>query len=400
LILTVENMKSINKIIGMLGLALTIASCQKKDEYKKFTEGGEIVYPAKIDSLRILSGNGRVKVSGALNADPKVVRFRVFWNSKLDSVDVQVNRTGGVDSVNYIIGNLQEGPMSFEVRTYDSEGHVSVPMNAVGNIYGERYRSALNNRAILSTEFNTQGEAKLKFQDITIESGTVGMQIRYKHKDNTTHDTVIVAQLKDQVVTLPKFNGNPITYRVINKPDPTSIDKFYSNYETLSLKGEVSSIYLKNYAQPMNRSAYDNNRWGTLSDWTTNAAMKNHTGGVGGYASDDGGVINVETGWNDALRITNGKIYQTVTLPAGKYAFESLLADNNDNGDPNAYIVATAGNEISNIENLSSAIGSTRVKNNRFEFVLSQTTTVSLGLVLTFEDYKYMKIRSLRLFIL
>jgi hypothetical protein len=393
-------MKNINKVIGILGLALVMAACQKKDDYKKFTEGGEVVYPAKIDSLKIYSGNLRVKVSGALNADPRVVKFRVFWNSKMDSIEVPVTRSGGVDSVNYILSGLEEGPINFEIRTYDAQGHISVPMNVVGNVYGERYRSSLNNRGILSTEFNPQGEAKLKFQDLNTGSSTIGMQIRYKHKDNTTHDTVIVAQAKDQVVTLPKFNGNPIQYRIIDRPDRSSIDKFYSNYETLSLKAEISLVYLKNYAVPMNRSAYDNSRWGTLSDWTTNAAMKNHPGGVGGYASDDGGVVNVETGWGGASTITNGKIYQTITLPAGKYAFENDLSDNNFDGDPEAYTVATVGNEISNIENLSSALGSTRVKNKRFEFTLTQTTTLSIGLVVTFPEYRYMKIKYFKLFLL
>lgn len=391
-------MKNINKTIGILGLALTFIACQKQDDYKEFTKNGEVVYPAKIDSLRILSGNGRIQVSGALNPDPKVVGFRVFWNSKLDSADVPIKRTGGVDSVNYIISNLEEGPLSFEVRTYDSEGHISVPMNVVGNVYGERYRSALNNRAILSTEFNTQGEAKLKFQDISAASGTVGMQIRYKHLDNTTHDTVIVAQLKDQVVTLPKFKSNPIEYRIINKPDASSIDKFYSNYETFSLKGEVSFIYLKNNIVPFRRSAYDNNRWGDLADWVTNNAMKNHNG-MGGYASDNDGIINIEAGWGSAA-ITNGKIYQTVTLPPGRYSFTSELSDNNYDGNPPAYIVAAAGTGIPDVEQLGTALGSTAVRNNRFEFELKQTTVVSLGMVLSFNTDHYMKIRSLRLYAL
>lgn len=382
----------------MLGLALIFAACQKQDDYKKFTENGEIVYPAKIDSLRILSGNGRVKVSGALNPDPRVVSFKVFWNGKLDSVEVPVKRTGGVDSVNYIIDHLEEGPLSFEVRTYDSEGHISVPMNIVGNVYGERYRSALNNRAILSTEFNTQGEAKLKFQDASNASGTVGMQIRYKHSDNTTHDTVVVAQLRDQIVTLPKFKSNPIEYRIINRPEPGSIDKFYSNYETFSLKGEVSNIYLKNYMIPFQRSAYDNNRWGDLANWVTNSAMKNHNG-MGGYASDDNGVINIEAGWGSSA-ITNGKIYQTVTLPPGRYSFTSELSDNNYDGNPPAYIVAASGIGIPDIANLGTAIGSTAVKNSRFEFELKETTLVSLGMVVSFNTDHYMKIRSLRLYAL
>lgn len=404
-------MKTINKTIGLLGLALTIAACQKMDDYKKFTKDGEVVYPAKIDSLRIRSGNGRVQVSGALNADPRVVRYRVFWNSKLDSVDVPVTRTGGVDSVKYTINNLPEGPISFEVRTYDAQGNVSVPMNLVGNVYGPRYISSLNGRNMLGVTYVPYFVTNVKFQDISTASEVVAIQFKYTHMDNTIHDTVVVAKSKDQVIGLNLLKPTTsFQYRTVNMPDPYSIDRYYTPYITVNTSSEISGVVLKNYAQPMTASAYDNKRWGTLAEWTTNDAMRNHpvkdnngnviAPPVGGYASDDGGVMNIETGWGDAKSITNGKIYQTVTLPAGRYAFECELADNNDNGDPNAYLVATIGNEISNLENLSSAIGSTRVKNKRFEFVLGAKTTLSLGLAVTFGDYKYMKIRSLKLFTL
>ena len=48
-------------------------------------------------------------------------------------------------------------------------------------------------------------------------------------------------------------------------------------------------------------------------------------------------------------------------MPAGNYALECDLSDNNFDGDPNAYLMVTAGTEISDIEDISTAVAGTRV---------------------------------------
>ena len=126
--------------------------------------------------------------------------------------------------------------------------------------------------------------------------------------------------------------------------------------------------------------------------WTTNAqALAN-----GNIDIVDGGSHLLFWTW-DALgpAITNGKLYQTVTLEAGSYKFD-VVSDGNPNlgAEPNlapAYVVAATGAELPDIANIQSALVSQRILPTQFtegarlsiEFTLTATTQVHLGFVVT-----------------
>lgn len=84
----------------------------------------------------------------------------------------------------------------------------------------------------------------------------------------------------------------------------------------------VTSQYILNPGNPFIAAGFmsGSTRWGNLKDWNTNAAARSH-GDFGGYSSDAGGTMNMESGWGSP-QILNGKIYQTITLPAGTYSFD------------------------------------------------------------------------------
>ena len=68
-------------------LLIILSSCSKIDGYKSiYTAGGQIVYPGKMDSVKVFSGKNRVKITGLFTSDPKIVKYRVFWNSRQDSI--------------------------------------------------------------------------------------------------------------------------------------------------------------------------------------------------------------------------------------------------------------------------------------------------------------------------
>src|ERR1035437_2625874 len=139
-------------------LVLIMSACSKMDDYKsKFMAGGSLTYPGIMDSVKFLSGRNRVMLTGLFTSDPKIVKYKVFWNSKQDSIEVPVHRSSGVDSVKLIIPNLPEGMMSFEVRTYDALNHMSIPIRTAANVYGDQYASGLTNRAVAKAELQTNG---------------------------------------------------------------------------------------------------------------------------------------------------------------------------------------------------------------------------------------------------
>src|SRR5438105_584146 len=77
-------------------LAGVVVSCKKMDDYKKFAAGGEIIYPAPFDSLKVIPGNGRVMITGLLTGDPNVTKYKVFWNNGSDSLEQSITRHGKI----------------------------------------------------------------------------------------------------------------------------------------------------------------------------------------------------------------------------------------------------------------------------------------------------------------
>jgi hypothetical protein len=387
----------------VLLLANVVASCKKMDDFKKYAEGGEIIYPATFDSLKVIAGNGRAMITGLLTGDPNVVKYRVFWNSGSDSLENTIARTGRTDTLRQIINKLPEGPMTFTLRTYDNKGNISIPMTVTGNIYGTNFQASVNergNRAVLSTSFQPDGSGLINWANVDAYVGVLGMRIRFYDALDILHDTIVVSKLKDQKTILPNVSVlKQISYNTLFLPDTVGIDTFTVAAQTLPLFTEVA---LLNNIKPIANSANDGNRWANLRDWTFNDAVKNHNGYGGTDISGDP-KIYFEAGWG-APAIHNGKVYQIVTLPPGKYNFEGSIDWWNVSGKNDVYLMAAPGtNGLPDVSNLAAAFAYKRVDNGsnvKLEFTVTQPTTFSLGLLLDMGDQgEAMRFNSLRLYI-
>jgi len=389
-----------NKILYLILLLSSVVffSCSKMDDYKDFVKGGELVYPTKIDSLQILSGKNRVMLHGTVKVNRGMTSYKIFWNNRRDSVVVPVTLTDNVDTLTYVINNLPEGTINFEIRSYDDKGHTSVPTYLVGNVYGDRFREGMFQRSALNFTFDKDGKASLNLQDVSKDMGFYGVRVKYKNINNRQVDTVMLtSNIKGHAILKDYVLGTSIDYTTVYRPEPNSIDTFlYDQYRNVRIVGDVSEMLLKNYKKPFYPSDYDGNRWGTLLDWQTNSAARNHNHNglmVGGFASDGGGSAKLEAGWG-AGDIINGKIHQTITLPAGKYRFSTRVSEDAWNGDVPGYLIANRGNQLSDYTNINSGtrLNSVKLKNGdvSFEFELTEKTTVSLGYVVNMGPEKWL----------
>ncbi|QEC73714.1 hypothetical protein FSB73_20640 [Arachidicoccus ginsenosidivorans] len=95
-----------------------------------------MVYPAKPDTILVYSGDYRVLLKSVLSSDPNIVKSHIYWDSRTDSVDVDVHRTGASDTTSLVISKLLEGAHTFELVNEDASGNRSVPVFAIGTVYG------------------------------------------------------------------------------------------------------------------------------------------------------------------------------------------------------------------------------------------------------------------------
>ena len=220
---------------------------------------------------------------------------------------------------------------------------------------------------------------------------------------DTFNLSVDIAQLKspayrDKNLVLAVQLSNPTGYD-INPGLTTALVSISINDLVMGPPTDVSATYLTNNTSPFKAAGLQpgQSRWGTLAGWTANSSILSH-GGYGGYGSDgDGQLIDLEAGWGSAA-IPNGKLYQTVMLPAGTYSLNVtwvwasiLWAPNSGNGS--AYVVANPGTSLpdyNNIENNSNTfyykMASSMAKGatQKVVFAITQPTQVSLGLVVNY----------------
>lgn len=192
--------------------------------------------------------------------------------------------------------------------------------------------------------------------------------------------------------------------------------------------GDVSVLFLKNYTQPFikkmtaEQTGTVTNGWATPADWIVNAAAQNQIntgatercGGLNFGKSDatTTGQICLQAGWGDATAnvLTNGKMYQTITLPAGTYQFVWTVKEFGGNANTHVYLTATMGTTPPNTADVptsSQTLGYTEVTaaqdynatpvQKSFSFTLTEQTTVSLGIVATMAANSYVRFNSVAL---
>ncbi|WP_164905432.1 DUF4998 domain-containing protein [Flavobacterium sufflavum] len=388
-------------------VAGVISSCTSMDEgYKDFIKDGEVSYTGKIDSLHIYSGKNRVQIKGLFISDPKIAECRIYWDNRADSVVVPIARTQGVDELNVVINNLVENVHNFEVRTFDKLGNKSIPVYKVGTVYGDRYQTSLYNRPIASKYFSPK-LTTINFASMDLSTGAYATEVTYTTTANVTAKVQLpIAQSRLDIADFKL--GSAFTYKTLFRPNPTSIDVFESVTTTVT-DNEIQ--YLNNFYYPFTRLTYDGARWGVPTDWVVNDAAKSHIVSSVNYGGLDALYFSFESGWGQPA-INNGKIYQTMTLPAGTYTYTininatSYAADANDKG----YFVVAIGNtlpDVALVETAASTLKWERAKNvtpliRTLSFTLSADTQVSVGVVttsavMTSSTGRHLKINSFKL---
>lgn len=215
----------------LISAGLWVSSCKKMDDYKKFLAGGEIKYPGKVDSVIVHSGKNRIILSLILGSDPSVTKVRAYWKNRGDSVEIDVARSTGIDTVNMMISNLSEGIYNFELFTYDSKGNKSVVKNTSSTVYGSTYEGSLLDRPLSSAACGD-----IKWGTATAEM--LGVEVSYTDNSNISHKlSVPNSELKTTLLNLgsdAKFD-----YRTMYIPNPLAIDTFYTASKTIIFKNTV-----------------------------------------------------------------------------------------------------------------------------------------------------------------
>lgn len=366
-------------MIAWIPILIGMESCSDMDDYLKFTDGGSKQYTGIVDSVKFLSGYERVVFSGLLTSDPKIDKVKVFWNMRKDSLVLDVERTTGVDTI-YESIPLPEGRYSFEVVSYDKKGISSITVSKQGVSYGSIYQRDLYNRAIKS--FEKEGDDAI-IEWYNGDENSPFTEIRYI--DNKDKECIVRVPIKEEMTILSNYKGASIAqFQTYFLPDTSAVDTFKTVIEE-----KVAIEKIRNSGNPFLRSDGGTGKWGRIADWQYTSNILNQEGNtLGGWSTDAGGCIHLESQDWGGPGFENGKIYQTISLPSGNYSLEYY--SDGFGGNATSLFVVTLGGNLPDIENADDNSLAYELSENdgvrgshKIDFRLEEPANVTLGWVVT-----------------
>lgn len=206
--------------------------------------------------------------------------------------------------------------------------------------------------------------------------------------DNYPNQTVGV---KLKVKNLTRYKLNPLDSVIIT----------LNTADFSAKKIEITDTYFLN--STFQRESGTTERFAPLADWTANDAVMNSRPSGAGYDANCG-YMGIERWSSGDSPILNGKIYQTFTMPKGRYLVEVDLQKVAVERD--TYLVANLGDDLPDDTGIGSALASVEIKDEHntktlpLEFALSEESEVSIGFLINIEnmDQRILQASKIRLY--
>ncbi|WP_207534614.1 DUF4998 domain-containing protein [Desertivirga arenae] len=264
-------------LAAFLLLLLGISCSKDALDYQNYLNDTEKVYPGFPANIKALSGNYRVKLEWNPSPDPTVVKYKIFWNSRADSMEFSSNNHNPAETVSVIIPNLTEYTYSFTIYSYDSEGNRSVPVN-VNNVkvYGDSYKSGLTNRFLSTTQPYTLTGNSIILNFLEPDTINTGTLINYTLINGTEASATLAPDQSS--IRLDNYKaGTKIYYQSGYIPVRGSIDNF-----TPATRDSITNILI-----PLDKSTFTGiklpNDVGTYSSETSLSKLWNGNTSPTGY---------------------------------------------------------------------------------------------------------------------
>ncbi|MDR2774959.1 MAG: DUF5013 domain-containing protein [Tannerella sp.] len=393
--------------IAICFAGMLLPGCTGMDDYLKYTGGKELVYPGKVDSVIFHSGRERVVFTGLLISDPNIRKVSIFWNNRTDSLILDIQRSTGIDSLTANIP-LPEGTYNFQVYSHDAEGRSSIVTNASGNSYGANYEKGLYDRPVKSVIQNPN------YVEINWYNSDPTCFVKVNYVDINDVEHITFAPAFRDTTMLPYCKPmSEIRLQTFYLPDEYAVDTFnVANPWYVSADADITETYIKNSGAGgvgiKGNYLNGNSEWGEPIDWIVTDPVKVNAH-QHGWANRDGGVLHPET-WGSG-DFENGKIYQTFTLPKGKYELSyycvgAAAGGNSDWSRINAWFVAATGvvpPDINNIESDANVLGFFHGDGTTFTgwhtitFTLDEDTQINIGFVFSLKNESQFRVKELKL---
>ncbi|MDR0395590.1 MAG: discoidin domain-containing protein [Tannerella sp.] len=322
-------MKKIIKQIAFTGsiLCIVLTSCSKmNDLHDGYLANGEIVYAAKVDGVDVRPGKNRILLDIQI-ASQRIETVRIYWNDYLDSMDVAINNRFGLFP--QVISNLEEKDYIFYLVSFDKFGNRSLPFEASGIVYGDRFQNGLSNRRV-QVAYIVNGVMTLNWSGAP--ANAVYSELLYT--DNTGRERTMQILPESTSTSLDDWKSG-LKYRTLFAPDTAVIDTFTLDWITMSglpVKDLAGDWMIEEYAK---------------DDWS----VVEHTGGQHGDMKPENSIDgNPMSTWHTNASL-NFPYYIIIdfgkAVPIDGIVFQNRIDDLNGGTNWPKQVKWEAGNDLS-----------------------------------------------------
>jgi hypothetical protein len=195
------------------------------DLHEGYMTDGEIIYAAKVDSVNVYPGKNRVILDVGISSQ-RLETVRVYWNDSADSADIAINNQVGVFSKP--LASMEEKDHIFYLVGLDRFGNRSLPFEASGTVYGDRFQNSLSNRTIQTVAAE---EGALSIGWGGSPDNAVYCELIYT--DTQGQERTLLVPVSENFTSIADWSAG-LRYRTSFLPSVTAIDTFYTDWRMVS----------------------------------------------------------------------------------------------------------------------------------------------------------------------
>ena len=316
------------KLMTLMSLFFIISCNDTFEIHKEYAPDGEVIYTSKVDSMTVLSGNGRIKITGFITNAFNVNEIVVKWNKGKESKSFPYTKSANdTDMFELIVDGLGEQTLPLDVYSKDTNNNWSIKQTVFGTSFGELFRSNLSARSIKTFALDVDGNAL-----VTLNIASDVTRVTTLKYTNLTGAEVmgVVSNLESEVTLMQVDTTKPILYSTnyVSSPanaegNETTIDEYASDWVTFT-----APVFLNDILETVN---FVSKLGGATASWTNTDAVNVEllfTNMVGG----------AEVTSNTSSNAINGS-YTVAGMETGEQEIKLVISDIYGNSWTKAFTV-------------------------------------------------------------
>jgi hypothetical protein len=135
------------------------------------------------------------------------------------------------NELSYTFTDLPENFYTFVIKNYNSNGSVSVPVEVMGNVYGDRYQEKILDRPVKAPALDNSNKLSIEWNVADTITGAFATEVEYTNTGGAMKVKRFKAsEIKTEILDYKA--GTSFRYRTLYLPDSLAIDTFYTGYLT------------------------------------------------------------------------------------------------------------------------------------------------------------------------